>query len=173
MEGTTPRWLWALTHSSHSACYLWCFFPAQRWLWNISVENSSIARSRHQVKERKRFAVVLFFFFFFFLHVLNFSCQPLISFCQFLPRWQNKSGNTLHFLLRASRARRLPSAPALAHAGSLVNSDRFCWVCDCCSVPVVQAWSGLRSASWLLFKWYFLNVSLFVYKHYFLTYATS
>lgn len=124
-------------------------------------------------KRTQTFRRCAIFFFFFFLHVLNFSCQPLISFCQFLPRWQNKSGNTLHFLLRASRARRLPSAPALAHAGSLVNSDRFCWVCDCCSVPVVQAWSGLRSASWLLFKWYFLNVSLFVYKHYFLTYATS
>lgn len=82
--------------------------------------------------------------YFFLLCVLNFSREPLISFCQFLPQWQNKSGNTLPLPPLSPPREETPSALALVHVLSLVNSDRSCWVCDCCFR------SGGASVQWSL-----------------------
>lgn len=171
-----PRCLWAWTHSSHTACSIWCFFfflqisrsyTVQCWLWNISVKYfHCLFPSPSQRMQMFRCCAI----FFFSLVCWTWAVSHLSRFAS-----SSLGGKTSLVALFTSSSERVEGGDSLrARARArLVNSDRSCWVCDCCSVSVVQVCNGLGSASWLLFQWYFLNVSLFVYKHYFVTYATS
>lgn len=87
---------------------------------------------------------MLCYFFSFVCAELQPWATHSISFCQFLPQWQNKSGNTLPLPPLSQPREETPSVLALVHVLSLVNSDRSCWVCDCCFR------SGGASVQWSL-----------------------